>query len=883
MNFAHKMYRRMAEAFPHEFKLAYGTEVLQLGDDVVDDIAKRQGVSGLARLMADIAIRVPIEYLSEMRRDMRYAARALIKSPGFALVGIISMALAIGLTIFVYGAELQSIFRDLPGVANANDLVMTVQPVSYYSVEQYRAEKDLVAGAAAIKNQVPFNVSLRGDTNAKPQRVFGQLVSPDYFSVLGMKPQSGRLLSAQLDRPGDAPVVVISDRFWRNRLNASSDAIGQAIRVNGQSATIIGVTPKDFNGAGSEEVSEIFVPTTVPAALAPELGNDVLQQHNAKEFLAILRMAPGVSIESAESGVDTITRRVEQQDAPSAARPDKGRRATLMPAGTLEPTPPELRHAAIGFFAALMGLIVTIASMNLSNMLLARAANRRKELAIRLSVGASRFRLIRQMISEGMLLSLLGGVAGFALAYWLVALSSQLNAPTGGSLGNLVLDWHAAILSFCLAIACGVALSVVPAMRATKADLTPALKEGSALQLPGYRRVGLRNLLMVTQVAGSLMLLLMTGFLVIGIDKISTVHTKFDANKMFLLSIDPVRDGYTPEKTQALFEKLPERLKNIGDVQNVALAAQGPYSIAHANVQLMAQDSRTQREVAQETVGAGYFAVLNEPILSGREFTDADQRIQSDGSKTLPVLLNQSAAQLFFGNGNAVGKRLAEDNQSYEVVGVVHDLNNGFGRTRSEIYLPLTQRYFAQPSAAGMTIIVRSVVAGDVLNSVEREIASIDPHLTIFNAQTLNEYLDSTRAILRFAVRTYSGIGIFGLILAAIGLAGVTAYAVAQRQKEIGIRTAVGASKLQVLRLVLREGAALIAVGTVLGLLGAVGLVKALAAMASFLVDAFRVGTSYPPLLIGAPLLLATLAMLACYLPARRAAQIDPLKALREE
>src|SRR5712671_4811289 len=336
MNFAWRMYRWLAQAFPHEFKLAYGTEVMQLGEDVIDEIAKRHGAAGLVRLIADIAIRVPLEYLSEMRGDMRYAMRALLKSPGFALVGIISMGLGIGLTTNVYSSKWALLFRELPA-ANAKRLVMPEKPVSYYYVEQFRQERSLFAGVAALQTGILFNVAFQGDANGKPERVFGQLVSPDYFSVLGVQAQQGRVLSSGLDRPGDGPVVVISDRFWRNRLNSSPNTLGQILRLNGQIATIVGITPKNFNGALAVNPSELFVPITAPAALAPELSNDVLHQRNAKEFLALLCLAPGVTIESAEAGLDAITRHLDEQDPSSPARIDKGRRVTLLPAGTSVP------------------------------------------------------------------------------------------------------------------------------------------------------------------------------------------------------------------------------------------------------------------------------------------------------------------------------------------------------------------------------------------------------------------------------------------------------------------------------------------------------------------------------------------------------------------
>jgi macrolide transport system ATP-binding/permease protein len=888
MNFALRIYRRLAQAFPHEFKLVYGADVTQLGEDVVEEIAKRQGVAGLMRLIADIAIRVPLEYLSEMRRDLRYAVRALIKSPGFALVGIISLGLGMGVTTSVFSKIWAQMFRGLPAVVNSEELVMPQNPVSYYYVEQYRAQESLFAGVAAFQNGVPFNVAFEGSGNAKPERVFGQLVSPEYFAVLGVKAQRGRVLDAGLDKPGDAPAVVITDRFWRNRLNSSSDALGQTLRLNGQLATIVGITPKDFKGALPSVPTELFVPTTVPAALAPELANDVLHKRDAKVFQAMMRMAPGVTIDSAESGLDGITRRLEQEDTANPIRADKSRRVTLLEGGRVMPIPRALRPVVLGFVTILIGLVLTIACMNLANMLLARGAARRKELAIRLAVGASRFRLIRQMLSEGILLAMLGGLAGLGLAYWLSILSSQLKLPQAVPQEmDAGMDWHALLFTFALAILCGIGFSLAPALQATRSDLAPTLKQGAAMQLRGYRRFGMRNLLVVGQVAGSLMLLLITGFLVMGITKMNSVQTKFDANSMYLLSIDPVRDGYSPEKAQALFEKLPARLKSVGAVRGVALAAEAPFSITGRVAQLTSPN-KTVKAVNKETVGAGYFGIMSEQMLAGREFTESDQRgpAHEQGGTALPVVLNESAARAFFGNSNAVGQRVTEDQQSYDVVGVVADLKNGIpddDQPAAAMYVPLTRRDFASPPAGGMTIMVRSDAGTDALAGIRRELASMDPNLAVFDVRTLAEYLERSRAFMRLALDMYGGIGLFGLVLAAIGLAGVTAYAVARRRKEIGIRMALGARKAQVLGLVLREGVALVTAGTVLGFLGAMALVKMLSALTSVFSDAFNVSTSDPRLIVGAPLLLAALALLACYIPARRSMKIDPVKALRQE
>jgi predicted permease len=892
MKFAWRIYRRLAQAFPHEFKLAYGAEVTQLGEDVMDDIAKRQGIPGLIRLIADIAIRVPLEYLSEMRGDMRYGSRALLKSPGFALVGIISMGLGIGLATDVYSSKWAVLFRDLPAAANAPRLVMPEKPVSYYYIEQYREEKNLFSGVAALQTGVAFNVNFQGDLTAKPERVFGQIVSPDYFSVLGVQAQRGRVLSAEVDKTGDAPVVVISDRFWRNRLNSSPDAVGQTLRLNGQIATIVGITPENFNGALSINPAELFVPTTVPAALAPELGNDVLHQRDAREFMAMICLAPEVKVDPAEVALDAITRRLDAQNPAALARTDKGTRVRLLSASGKVPIPRTLKPVLRGFFIALMGLVMILACTNLANMLIARGANRRKELAIRLAIGASRFRLIRQMMSEGILLSLLGGVAGFALAYGLSVLNSRVNPPMMVPIeSDFSLDWRAGVFVFVLALVCGVGFSLAPALQSTKADLTPALKEGSLLRLPGYRRLGLRNLLMVAQVAASLMLLLITGFLVTGISASSRVQTKFNPSTMYLLSIDPVRDGYSPEKARAFFEKLPQQLKTVGAVRGIALAAEPPFTIeddgnAH---QLMVEDSGklspVQQPAVEETVGAGYFAALSEPVLAGREFEERDQQGPADGPARvfLPVVINQTAGHRIFGNENAIGRHFRDEKQSYEVVGLVPDLKTGISASQSVVYLPLTPREFSRPPAGGMTIMVRSDAGADALSGIRNEISFVDPNLNIFNVQTLGDYLQRSRSFMRFAVQTYGGIGLFGLALAAIGLAGITAYSVAQRRKEIAIRTALGSSRGRVLRLVLREGATLVGVGSALGFLGAIAVAKMLSALTSIFAESLSFGMDDPRLLLGAPLLLATVAMLACYVPARGSTRIDPLQALREE
>ena len=896
MKRSQRVYEWLARAFPHEFKLAHGEEMLETGEAAMAYLERRRGWAAMAWMLADAAVRLPLEYLAEMRRDLRYAIRALIKSPGFALVGILSMGLSIGLTTAVYSSSWALLTQPMRGVAHVGSLVMAQKPVSYFYVERYREQTKVLAGVAAFQTPVPFNMRLPDQADGKQQRIFGQLVSPDYFQVMGVDAQRGRVLSPAMDHAGDAPTVVISDRFWRTRLGSRSDAVGLALRINGQAVTIVGIAPRGFEGAfAAEAAAELFVPLTVSAAVAPELANDVLHRRNAREFLALATLAPGVTTAQAESALDGVTRRLDANDPSAPPQTDKARRVTLLPAGTRVPLPPEIKRALAGFFGVLMGLVIVIACMNLGTMLLVRGANRRKEFAIRMSIGASRFRLARQLMSEGMLLSLLGGLLGFGMAYLLNVLNAQLHqaidAPAPPELG---IDWHAAMFAFAAALVCGVGLSLAPALRATKSELTPALKEGSGLQLPGHRRFGLRNLAMAAQLAGSLILLLITGFVLMGFGRGYQVQTNFDAKTMAMASIDPVRDGETPEKALDFFAKLPQRLKDSGKFSSIALTTLPPFTTVddddkeQLTVDNAQASQRLQQAAGVESVGAGYFAALDEPMLSGREFNDADERslmepAPGNSMRILPVVINETASRKLFGGANAIGQHLKDGSHSYEVVGIVHDLKSGMGFKQAIAYVALSRDDFARPAGAGITILARTRPGVDGTAAVRDVVSGLDPKLIPFHVETLSDELAMSRRGIRSAMWTYGGIGGFGLILSAIGLAGVTAYAVAQRRREIGIRMALGANKGQVLRLVLREGIALIAVGTVLGFAGAALVSKALAAVTSVLADALAMGTNDLRLLVGAPALLAVLALAACYIPARAAIRIDPLKALRTE
>jgi predicted permease len=858
------MYRRLARAFPQEFQIVYGAEVVQLSEDMIEEIALRHGVLGLLRLVADLAWRVPMEYLSEIRQDLLYAIRILLKSPGMAIAAVLSLGLSIGVPTAGFSEINVILFRALPGAKGPKQLLTTEESTTYQHFERYRDHRELFSGVTAFVEAVPFEF--------EKERVFGHLVSPEYFDVIGVHAMRG-----------DTDGVVISERFWRTRLHSDPDAVGRGVRLNGRMVTIAGVGPKDFLGARPVMAADVYVPVAMRKDFAPELGD------NAKAYNVLMRLQPGVTEKSANAAAETIARQLDDEGF-AADRNRKGQRVWLQPGGVTVPASREALVIIFVFMGTLMSLILGIACTNLANMLLARAAGRRKEIAIRLAVGASRFRLIRQLLTESVLLALGGGAAGFAFAYWLMSAATKMyrNFPSPMPIDlDVRPDWNVLIFTFALAVIAGVGFGLAPALAATKPDVAPALKEGSSTQLRGYRRFGLRNLLMVYQVAGSLMILIITGFIVLGFSAITKTSAVFDTSNLYLMSVDPVRDGYSPDKTAALFEKLRTRLRSAPAIESAAFAEGPPANVFALGTTTFtipaagSEPAKVVNSVAKEIVGANYFATLRVKVAEGREFSARDEEGVQGVAE--PALLSEIAAHAMFGTSDPIGRRITWENQTYEVAGVVPDLK---GRAFNvdpppTVFVALSKRAYARPPGAGMTLIVRASAGADAMNEIRHEIAMIDPNLSLFNVRTMAEFLDQSNLVIRSTSLVYGSIGIFGLILASVGLAGVTAYSVAQRRKEIGIRMALGARRGQMLRLVMKEGAALVTVGSVLGFLGAWAVGRGLAALSPELAD--TLGAKQPLLMIGAPLLLGGLAMLACYFPARKSTSVDPLVALRQE
>ena len=727
------------------------------------------------------------------------------------------------------------------------------------------------------------------------------IVSPEYFATLGVGPVAGRLFQPDLELPGSAPVVVVSERFWRTRMDADPNAVGRPLRVNGRSATIIGIGPKDFLGVYPINPADLFVPVTAGASMAPELGDDALGS-DRESFRILLRLAGGATVAAAEAALDVATADPDQEaQGLDGARPGAFALrpgARLLPASGLAPIPPEQRAQLFGANVVLLALVLSLACSNLAGLLLARGIRRGREIAIRLAVGASRRRLVRQFLTESVALALAGGVAGVFVAYWLVELYPSTVGLSTSAPAELTtrLDLSVLLFSFAVAVLAGVGFGLVPALVSTRADVATGLKAGPSHRARSHRRLGFRNLFVAYQVAASLMLLLVIGYLVVGYQRSTGLDTGYQTAGLYLFALDPIRDGYSADESVVILNALPRRLSELGAVRAVTLSQRAPFADLlirpSTRVWVPTGDDAgtvTMFPVAEERVGASYFATLGLPIVRGREFMDGDPgtNLAADASPDLdvPIVVNQTAARELFGGVDPIDRRIHAAGRAYFVIGVVQDARSGFMQPEPPptVFLPLTSEATGRASAQGTTVVVRGTLASGTIAGIRAEVQSLYPDLAVFNLRTMDGQLDQFNALAQQASMMGAGLGGFGLMLACIGLAGVTTQAVARRRKEIGIRLALGSSRGRVTGLVLKEGVVLVAVGTALGLAGAFVLSRVFSATNAELARLFAVGAGDPVLLVGAPLLLGGLALAACYLPAHRAARIDPLSSLREE
>jgi macrolide transport system ATP-binding/permease protein len=898
VSFSLRLYRTLAEAFPHEFKNVYGEELLIVTEDAVDHIWRQHGILGLARLVLDIAIRVPVEHFAEIRQDIRYGLRTLVASPGFTFVALVSLSLGICIATCAFSQMNGFALRSLPGARNPSQLVALQSPASYPNYMRFREQSDLFSSTAAYVAPVPFAVALGGRT----ERIWGHLVTPSYFSTFGVHPALGMFFDSS-----QASVVVVSQRFWRERLGSDRSMLGQTLRVNGQPATVIGVAPEDFLGASPLLfAADLWIPVSAGGSMAPELAGNALERRDLTMFSVVGRLQSGITISRAEAELDTIARQLDKDNG-DADRAQKGRRIQLVEGGKLLPLRKQDLPFFTSFLATMASLIMLIACANVANMMLARAAGRRREIAVRLALGASRARIIRQLLTESMMIAVAAGIIGFVASMWLMRLSSRVRMPFPMPVTfDFQPDGRVLLLTLALSLCTGLLFGLAPALQSTRTDVMPAIKGGSGIFFRTHRRFSLRNLLMVGQMAGSLTLLVVLGLLSVGIQTTLGIQAGFNPKNLYLISLDPIRDGYSAERAAALFARLLDRVKALPGITDASLTETVPVSMPGTAVTISMPSGRQRvaLRALKHVVGVGYFDTTGISILYGRGFSKGD-----DARHSTRVIVSEALARELGNGGEAVGQEIEVGNgeigppkilpgsfdfrptvmgngvRTFEIIGVAANVAEGLvvQKRRPALYFPLTLASYTQPSLQGVTLIVRAAPGVDGIAMVRREVSAIDDGIVPFNARSMEDQIGQFIAPLRMAAWTYGLIGVFGLVLASVGLAGATAYAIAQRRREIGIRRALGASNQDVLWLIMSEGLVLVTIGTSLGMAGSWAGARILSAMNSSVGRVTSTSTSDPTVLIGAPILLAFLALIACYIPARKSMLIDPSITLREE
>ncbi len=811
--------------------------------------------------------------LEQAWQDVRFAARLLRRSPVFTAVAVVSLAVGIGANTTIFTVVNGLLVRPRPGLVETGlvDVGRSqngsgFDNMSYLNYVDYRdASGDVLQGLAAYSID-PRPMSLAtGDTAI---RIYGQYVSGNYFDVLGVRPEAGRFFRADEDQAaGGAAVAVASHRFWQEQFGGDPSLVGRTVTLNNQVVTIVGIAPGAFTG------TMVLRPDVwVPLHARPDPG--LFTSRGGVWLIGIGRLAPGVTVSRAGAALATIAARLEH-DYPDA---NKGKGVVVAPSSAF---PAELGLYVKGFLAiltGLVGLVLLIASVNVAGMMLARAAGRRREIAVRLAIGAGRARLVRQLLTESLLLFLLGGGAGLVLALWmrnlLVALVPQLPLPV---VLDLPLDGRVLAFTAAVSLAAGALTGLAPALQASRADVVPALKDDA--RSGGGRTLRLRNLLVGSQIALAMLLVVAAGLFLRALQGADRIDPGFDPTNVELASLDLSLGGFDRTSGEAFGRTLLDRVRALPGVESACLTVQlaldgsgfGMGGIAPADHAL--PNGRKTLGLDWNAVTPGYFRTLGIHLVRGRPFREGDRQ----GAPPVAIINETLARQLWPGE-DPLGRRLInprpDGDITMEVVGVEKDRKyRSLGEApRPFIYVPLAQRY-----VSGVSLLVKRAGGPSVIPAVRAALHDLAPTLPIVHAEALASYIGIGLLPQRIALTVAGSLGIVGFLLAAVGIYGVTAYTVSRRTRELGIRMALGARPQDVGRLVLAQGARLAGAGIAAGL--------ALALVVSRLIASllYGIGPGDPLTYAAAGTLFAAMTLVASWAPARRAARVDPMTALRDE
>jgi predicted permease len=817
--------------------------------------------------------------MATLWQDVGYACRMLGKSPMLTIIVILTLALGIGANTAIFGLVNGILFRPLPVKSPDQIMVLAAQvqgdtlgifTLSYSELVDLRKQADAFSDVFA--SQVNLGgLSYAGKAN---QFVYGY-VTGNYFSGLGLQPALGRLfLPSEGEVGGKDPYIVLGYDFWQRRFGGDTGVVGKQALIDGQEATIIGVTPKGFQGTNFALNLDGYVPINMlPVQDAATFWSD----RSARSMIVMARLRPGVSLQQAQSSMDVVMARLAEQYPAT----DNGISARVIPERLArpQPFPNNIVPFIAGVFLALAALVLLLACMNVANILLVRATMRQREMAIRAAMGANRWRLIRQMLTESILLALFGGVGGLTLGVWASSAVGTL-LPFGRFPIRLDFgfDWRVFAYAMAAALFTGAIVGLWPAVRAGRTEVNSVLQSGGRSDTAGAGRHRLRSVLVVAQVAGSLVLLIVAGLFVRSLIRAQHTYMGFDADHVLNLTLDPREVGYDDARTKTFYHDLEAGVRALPGVESASLAFSVPMGAVQdgSSVYIEGQPPTAGQPppvVIYNHVDESYFDTMRVPLLRGRAFREND-----NDKAPLVAVVNQTMAQQFWPNQDPIGKRFSLKSSTgpfVEVVGLAADgkfIFIGWDK-KPYFFVPVAQNF-----SAYRTLQVRSLLPPEsMIAQMQNQVRALDANLPVSDVQTMRQSLAGGNGFFIFQVGAIlaAAMGLLGLTLAVVGVYGVVSFAASQRTREIGIRMALGAGRPDILRLVLQQGLALVIVGVLSGMVLAWALTRS---MATILVgvsptDALTYGT--------ATLLLAAIGFWACYAPARRAMRLDPMVALR--
>ena len=738
---------------------------------------------------------------------------------------------------------------------------------SYPNYQDFRDRSTLLDVIG--QDDLSFNVAVEQTA----ERAWGGMVSGNFFQVMGLRAAAGRLLTPQDDvTPGGHPVAVISYAYWQRRFSGDPGVVGKQITINNTPITIVGVAPRGFIGSFLGVSSAVWVPMAMQREMT---GGDRLQQRGNGWMQMLVRLKPGVSPEQAQAEATSIMTQLANEHPQF----NEGRRLRILQTWQAPFGAATVLTPILAVLSVLVALVLIIACANVANLLLSKAVGRRREIAVRLSLGASRGRLVRQLLTESLMLALGAGILGVAMAYWTMDLIMAFAPPVDMPLDlGLRMDLITLIFAVAVSAVTGVLFGLAPALQASSPHTITALKEEGRSASGGRATGRLRNALVVAQVAVCLVLLVGATLFLRSFIAAQEISPGFDADRLVTASMDMFPSGYTGERHREFQRRAIEAMRALPGVQSAAFGSRIPLGFGGNNSTLLAIDGYVPREneevvVNYITVGPGYFATLGIPIRQGREFTDADT---AEAPWTL--VINEATARRYWPDGNALGKTVRFGKNPAEVVGIVADSKYNAINER-----PVPQLFFSiiRNQSSTLRLFVRTGGdPGPLVADVRNAIRAIDPNLPIYDARTLTEHMQGAVFAQRMAADLLGAMGVLALLLAAIGLYGVMAYAVSQRTQELGIRLALGASPSALLHMVVGQGMKLTGVGLAIGFVLALTAFGSIGAVRSLLPG---ISPLDPITFVAVPLALAAIAFLATWIPARRAGKVDPVVALRVE